>query len=150
MMAVFSTGSRSRAHGSHDMSGDANEYRMIAPGDLHRLLQDAGVLQLIDVRAPEEFAEGHVGAAHNVPLDRILDGHFAEGSEWTKEEPVYILCRSGRRAVTAAGGFAAADFREIFVVEGGTEGWIAAGLPVIGGGSSVAGAHASNPLNRRA
>lgn len=150
MTGVFSTGSLSRACGSLDMGGDANECGMISPNDLHRLLQGAGALQLIDVRTPEEFAEVHVSAAINLPLDRVQSGGGTGDFEWRKEEPVYILCRSGRRAMTAAGEFAAAGFREVFIVEGGTEGWIEAGFPVIGEGSPVAGARASNPLNRRA
>ncbi len=150
MMEAFSTGSLSRVRGSLDMRGDASTCGMISPDDLHRLLQDAGALQLVDVRTSEEFGEVHVGAASNLPLDRIQRGGVTGDFEWAKEEPVYILCRSGRRAMTAAGEFAAAGFREVLIVEGGIQGWIEAGFPVIEEGSPVAGARASNPLNRRA
>lgn len=84
----------------------------------------------MDVRTPEEFAGGHVGAARNHPLDKLAAEHLAADPTWAKNAPVFVLCRSGRRAVPAAAVFAAAGFVDVAIVEGGTEAWIAAGFPV--------------------
>ena len=47
-----------------------------------------------------------------------------------KDQPVYLLCRSGQRATKAAEKFGKEGFTQPVVVEGGTLAWIDAGLPV--------------------
>ena len=56
--------------------------------------------QLLDVRTPEEFAEGHIGGAMNI--DWKADG-FAEKAQaqLATERPVMVYCRSGRRSAEA-------------------------------------------------
>ncbi|ASK27122.1 rhodanese-like domain-containing protein [Neisseria chenwenguii] len=53
----------------------------------------------IDVRTPEEFAEGHLSGAINVPADQIA-AQIAKISP-DKNAPVNLYCRSGRRAEAA-------------------------------------------------
>lgn len=83
---------------------------------------------LIDVRSPEEFAEGHIPGAVNMPYDAI-DGYISE-LEGNKEKPVIVYCRSGRRAELAMKVLKALDFSEVMHLEGDMLGWSAAGLPV--------------------
>jgi rhodanese-related sulfurtransferase len=47
-----------------------------------------------------------------------------------KDQPVYLLCRSGQRATKAAEKFAKEGFTQPIVVEGGTLAWIEENLPV--------------------
>ena len=47
-----------------------------------------------------------------------------------KDQPVYLLCRSGQRATKAAEKFAKEGFTQPIVVAGGTLAWIDANLPV--------------------
>lgn len=51
--------------------------------------------------------------------------------------PLYVICQSGARAATAIGKFRAAGIDCCTLVEGGTQGWIDAGLPVERGTSKV-------------
>lgn len=53
----------------------------------------------IDVRSPEEFNEGHLQGAVNVPHEQIA-GQIARISP-DKNAPVNLYCRSGRRAEVA-------------------------------------------------
>lgn len=53
----------------------------------------------IDVRSAQEFAGGHVEGAINVPHTDI-GGQIAQLAP-DKETPVYLYCRSGRRAQQA-------------------------------------------------
>ena len=53
----------------------------------------------IDVRTPEEFKEGHLQGAVNVPHDQIAS-QIARISP-DKTAPVNLYCRSGRRAEAA-------------------------------------------------
>lgn len=49
---------------------------------------------LLDVRTPEEFAEGHIESAINVPLDTI-DSYIPEDKKY------FVYCQSGRRSMIA-------------------------------------------------
>ena len=53
----------------------------------------------IDVRTPEEFAEGHIQGAVNIPVDQIASKIAAVSPN--KNAPINLYCRSGRRAEAA-------------------------------------------------
>ncbi len=60
------------------------------------------------------------------PLDELSPGSF----QLKKDQPVYLLCHSGQRAMKAAEKFTKEGFSQPIVVDGGTLAWIDAGLPV--------------------
>ena len=51
---------------------------------------------IVDVRTPEEFADGHYPGAINIPHETILDGLSQLGV--TQVTPVILYCRSGNRS----------------------------------------------------
>ena len=53
----------------------------------------------IDVRSPEEFGQGHLQGAINIPADQI--GAKISSISPDKQAPVNLYCRSGRRAEAA-------------------------------------------------
>ena len=103
----------------------------ITPQALQKKLAEQPDIILIDVRTPVEFVEVHVAQARNEPLDRLDAASFA------KDQPVYLLCRSGARATKAGEALVAAGVSQAIVVEGGTLAWIEAGLPVNRGTAKV-------------
>jgi rhodanese-related sulfurtransferase len=111
--------------------------KTIKPPELHQLLAERGTLPLLDVRTPAEFSAEHVASARNIPLDQLDPARLIEEAHISKLDPVYLLCRSGGRATKAAEKFAQAGLENAVVVEGGTQGWIEAGLPVERGKSKV-------------
>jgi phage shock protein E len=78
---------------------------------------------VLDVRTSEEFAEGHLDRAKNIPVDEIEAHLDAIGSDvgGDKTKPIAVYCAAGGRAarakqmldkagythVTNAGGYAA-------------------------------------------
>jgi rhodanese-related sulfurtransferase len=100
--------------------------KTITPADLQKILATQPSASVIDVRTPVEFAEVHVSQARSVPLDELIPGSL----QLPKDQPVYLLCRSGQRAAKAAEKFTQEGFWQPVVVEGGTLAWIAASLPV--------------------
>jgi rhodanese-related sulfurtransferase len=58
----------------------------------------ASGIQLIDVRTPKEFDEGHIQGASNLPLDKIIAGAVPESA---KDQKLYLYCRSGNRSAEA-------------------------------------------------
>jgi len=102
----------------------------ISPAELQKLLAAQPGLPLIDVRTPVEFAEVHVPSARNEPLDQFVPAQLFGPGGLAKDQPVYLLCRSGARAEKAADKLSRAGFSNGVVVTGGTLAWLAAGLPV--------------------
>lgn len=95
-------------------------------------LQSAAVFDLIDVRTPGEYDSGHAAGARSFPLDR-LDAKAVMASRRAKAgESIYIICKSGGRSRKACEALAAAGVSNIVNVDGGTEAWKQAGLPIEG------------------
>jgi rhodanese-related sulfurtransferase len=102
----------------------------ITPRELHQLLAEGGGAELLDVRTPGEFAAAHVPDAKLVPLDDLDPAAFLKQSG-AGEKLIYVLCQSGGRARKAVEKFRRAGFENCVLVEGGTQAWMDAGLPVI-------------------
>jgi glyoxylase-like metal-dependent hydrolase (beta-lactamase superfamily II)/rhodanese-related sulfurtransferase len=94
--------------------------------ELNHLLTELKGLQVIDVRRPAEFTNGHVPKALNAPLN-----HLAESAEqFNKDLPTAIICASGYRSSTASSILQNKGFTNLYNVVGGTNGWIHAGFAV--------------------
>jgi len=52
---------------------------------------------LVDVRTPEEFAEGHVKGSVNIPVDQIQQNL----KRFQTKSPIVVFCRSGNRSARA-------------------------------------------------
>lgn len=89
-------------------------------------LAAAGKVRLIDVRTPEEFAEGSIPGAVNVPLDRFDPAAIVD--EPGKE--TVLFCRSDRRSGLAAEQLAAARGETVRHLDGGILAWVADGQAV--------------------
>jgi rhodanese-related sulfurtransferase len=108
----------------------------ITPAELQQLLLAGAPAQMLDVRTPGEFASAHVPGATLVPLDD-LDPAVILRERRPNEASIYVLCQSGARARKAIEKLERAGIRGCVLVEGGTQGWMDAGLPVIRGQSRV-------------
>lgn len=109
----------------------------VSVAELHEILQNNQAQNVIDVRTPVEFAEVHVEAAQNVPLDIFKPEELYENYKLSLDKPVYILCRSGQRATRAYEQLTKAGFPNSLVVKGGTLAWVEAGFPVKRGQARV-------------
>jgi rhodanese-related sulfurtransferase len=108
----------------------------IPPARLAELAQQHPV-DLIDVRTPAEFREVHAPMARNVPLDSLDPHAVMSQRNGTASQPLYVICRTGNRAAKACEKFLAAGYTNVVNVEGGTEAWQAAGLPVVRGKKTI-------------
>ena len=83
---------------------------------------------LIDVRTPEEFAQGHIEGAVNLNVE---GPDFATQIGQLDPAAVYaVYCRSGNRSQVAVAAMAQAGIPGIYELESGIVGWQEAGLPV--------------------
>ena len=82
--------------------------------------------QLVDVREPNEWAEGHIPGAIHIPLREIRQ----RSGELMKETPVIVVCRSGQRSLSATDELLARGFADVASFAGGMLAWAKAGHPV--------------------
>jgi rhodanese-related sulfurtransferase len=108
----------------------------VSPKQLHDRVQAGQAVDLIDVRTPVEFREVHIGFARNVPLDQLDAAKVAAGRSG-ETQPLYVICRSGNRGQKACEKFFAAGHTNVINVEGGTQAWDQAGLPVVRGKQAI-------------
>ena len=108
----------------------------ISPKQLHDVVQGGQVVELIDVRTPVEFREVHVSFARNVPLNQ-LDAAQLLKSRIGTIQPLYVICRSGSRGKQACEKLFSAGCTDLVNVEGGTQAWDQAGLPVVRGRKAI-------------
>lgn len=108
----------------------------ISPRELQRLLAQGAPAFLLDVRTPGEFETVHVPGAKLVPLADLDPGTFRrQCGDGTA--PVYVLCQSGGRARKAIEKLERGGIQSCVLVEGGTQAWVDAGLPVNRGESKT-------------
>ena len=83
---------------------------------------------VIDVCEPEEYAQGHVAGAKNVPLAQLE----AQLPKWVKSKttPVVMLCQAGSRAARAAAQAQKMGYTQAQPLAGGLKAWREASLPV--------------------
>lgn len=85
-------------------------------------------LQIVDVRRPAEYSNGHVPRALNAPLS-ALDRTVAQLA-LRKDKPTAVICAGGYRSSAAASLLQQQGFTNLINVAGGTGAWINAGYPV--------------------
>jgi len=82
---------------------------------------------VIDVRTPEEYAQGHIPSARLVPLNTLPGAADAIA----QNETVYLICQGGLRSLQALDYLKREHGMENLVnISGGTMAWIKAGYPV--------------------
>ena len=107
--------------------------RTISPATLYALYKSGHPVEVIDVRTPAEYRAVHASVARPEPLES-LDPKTIVSTRVLKDEPLYVICKSGERGQRACAAFAAAGYGDMVVnVDGGTLGWAAAALPVVKG-----------------
>jgi rhodanese-related sulfurtransferase len=102
--------------------------KSISPAALSALLSAGDTHQLLDVRTPPEYASVHVPGAKLMPLDELKINPFV--AQHKPGTPIYVLCQAGERAAKAVEQFERAGCEDCVLVEGGTQAWINAELPV--------------------
>lgn len=83
-------------------------------------------LFVLDVRTPEEFAQGHVPGAVNIPHDQVS----AHLGDIPKDKDVVLYCRSGRRAGMAAEVLKANGYDHLLHLDGDMNAWMEKARPM--------------------
>jgi len=93
----------------------------ILPTELMQRIKANRAGLILDVRTPEEYAEGHIPGAINIPHDQLGSRHAEIAAH--KDKDVVLYCRSGRRVGIAADILQAAGFSKLLHLAGDMGGW---------------------------
>jgi sulfur-carrier protein adenylyltransferase/sulfurtransferase len=86
-----------------------------------------GDVDVVDVREPGEWAQGHLAAARLVPLGQFRASPAAS----LARDGVIFVCAAGVRSQTAARLAEGLGYKRLYNLTGGTRAWTAARLPLI-------------------
>ena len=78
----------------------AGSYRQISMDEAVKMMKNEKNYIILDVRRPDEYAEGHVPGAINVANEEIGTEEIPELPD--KAQLILVYCRSGRRSKEAA------------------------------------------------
>ena len=112
------------------LSDDLKEKALLVSGvalPASYLEQNREIFYILDVRTPAEWQSGHLTGAHLVEL-AALPHHL---KQIPQNEPIAVVCRSGRRAQVAASYLMKHGFDRAIALHGGMLAWQQAGFPVV-------------------
>ena len=75
-------------------------YRQISMDEALKMIKDEKNYIILDVRRPDEYADGHIPGAINVPNEEIGAAEIPALPD--KAQHIFVYCRSGRRSKEAA------------------------------------------------
>lgn len=105
----------------------------VSPRALRGRMRAGLPVPLVDVRSAAEYRAGHVHGARSVPLEEIDAGRLVAQTGVAgigRATPLYLTCQSGVRATQAAEKLHDAGLHNLAILDGGTEAWEKAGLPM--------------------
>ena len=95
--------------------------------EFDKKLSETKDVQLVDVRTPEEYQEGHLKNALNYNINGSdFDNQL---SKLDKTKPVMVYCLAGGRSAEAADIMEKKGFTEVYNMQGGIMKWNAANKP---------------------
>lgn len=93
-----------------------------------RLLLDSQEIQLVDVRTPNEYRQGHLKESQ---LIDFMQPDFAEKvALLDRDKPIVVYCAVGGRSHQSTQELLKMGFKEIYDLKRGIKGWTAEGLPI--------------------
>lgn len=115
---------------AHDLVLAAkSQCREVSVEDAQALVLAADAI--IDVREADEYAAGHLAGAINLPrglLEFKLSGTPALEQ---RDLAVVLYCKTSGRAALAANTMQSMGYLNVVSIDGGYDGWLAAGKPVV-------------------
>lgn len=108
----------------------AADEHALAPLDAQKLIEENrenAKFVIIDLRTQREFDEGHIKGARQVHY--YATNFMRVMSQIDRESTLLLYCQKGRQSPLAFRGLQRLRFAQIFILDGGIEEWINAGLP---------------------
>lgn len=106
----------------HQLCSDAKkEIKEIGPEDLKRMQNTREDFVLVDIREPNEVAQGTIPGAVPIPrgvLERDIDQVTTD-----KGKKIVVYCAGGSRSALSAASLKKMGFKDVISLAGGYGGW---------------------------
>lgn len=93
---------------------------------VHKIKRSGEKLQVLDVRAPDEWKDGHIPNAQHIFLGELRE----QLGKLDKDKPTAVYCDSGYRATIATSILQQQGFSRVCNIPGSWQAWKNAGYPV--------------------
>ena len=103
---------------------NSQNFESMSVSEFENKLKSVENAQLLDVRTPGEFSEGHLDKAENINWSG--DNFEASVQKLDKAKPVFVYCLAGGRSKKAASKLSEMGFTKIYEMDGGYMKWSAA------------------------
>jgi len=107
--------------------GHRLDYKTISVSDARAMIQASSNVLVLDVRTPQEYVQGHLESAINIPLSDLP----IRVGEIEKDRPILVYCQTGYRSTQASTILVKAGFTKVYNLEGGIIAWINTGYPTV-------------------
>ena len=112
---------------AYEMRRQGQGSTAVTPNDAIRMMNEGAVL--VDLRPANQFKDGHISGARNVPGDQIAGD--ARVLEKMAGKTVILYCDTGSTAGAALRTLARAGLKNVFSLRGGLAAWRQDNLPVV-------------------
>lgn len=109
----------------------------LAPSRLVERQQAGQAPLLLDVRHPDEYRDGHIAGALNIPVEQLASRVGVLGAPRDREIVVY--CASGKRAARAQQALQSLGYQHVRLLDGSVNAWRQQQLPLVREGAGVSG-----------
>ena len=103
-------------------------FKSVSVAKFAEIISDTTAVQLVDVRTKGEYDEGHISGALLIDTESYNFQDKAT-AQLSKEKPVAVYCRSGRRSASAASKLVKLGY-EVINLDGGILAWERAKMPI--------------------
>jgi len=97
------------------------EIKEINPADLKNMQEEKEKFLLLDVREPDEVAEGAIAGAKTLPRGQLE--YKIDTITTDKDQPIVCYCGGGGRSALAAQSLQKMGFKNVKSLAGGYKGW---------------------------
>ena len=95
-------------------------YTQISQAEAKRIMEEETGYLIVDVRTEEEYAQGHIPGAVNIPNESITDTKPEQLPD--QKQKLLVYCRSGNRSRQASEKLAALGYSNVYEF-GGINTW---------------------------
>ncbi len=127
MLGLVAASAVSYAYFQLSYVGHQLTYKDISVTDAKAMIESNPSLLILDVRATQEYAQGHLKDAVNIPLSDLP----LRTGELEKNRPILVYCQSGNRSAQASSILVKAGFTSVYNMEGGLTAWINSRYPTV-------------------
>ncbi|PKO12824.1 MAG: hypothetical protein CVU39_22060 [Chloroflexi bacterium HGW-Chloroflexi-10] len=113
----------------HDyLAAIPDDFYATSAANVNEMIINAETFTLLDVRRADEFAEGYIETAINIPLEDLMT-NLAQLPD--KDTKIVIYCKSGHRGGVAVQALHQLGYTNVINLGGGMNAWVAAELPTV-------------------